>query len=112
MNLMDNSKFIYEDDEIIVIMREDRKENGELLLTTKKHFDNLFEIDEDLLGHIHKVLKDIKDLIYDRLAPDGIQITSNYGSINSYNAFYLDIIPYYNPTQPLVDINIIYDKLK
>ena len=109
---MDNSKIIYEDEEILVLMCNNRKANGEVLLTTKKHFDNLLDIDENLLVHIHRVLKDMKDLIYDRLNPDGLQITSNYGSINSYNYFYIDITPFYNPNQPLVDIDIIFDKLK
>lgn len=113
MNLMYNDRVVYEDEEISVIMRDEvHTSNGELLLTTKKHLDSLFDVDEVLLKRIHEVLKQMKNLIYDRLNPEGLRIISDYGKNNTDDSFCIKIIPYYEPQQPLVDIDIIYDKLK
>ncbi len=111
MNVL-NDKIILEDDIVLVYMKKDALTNGELLLTTKKHFDNFDELDANTILHISNVLRIIKNLIVDKLNPSGIQVFSYYGINNPYNAFYIDIKPIYSPQQPLVDIDIIYDKLK
>lgn len=113
MNITDNKRIIYDDGEVIVVMQDEQNTaNGELLLTTKEHFESLFDIDERMLAHIYEVLKKMKDLIYDRLCPDGLEIINDFGSLNKYGTLVIKIVPFYTPNQPLVDIDIIYDKLK
>ncbi len=112
MSIFNKERIVYEDDKIVVIMKDNPSKNGELLLTTKEHLEDFTEINEEVLWHIHKVLKDIKYLICDKLNPTGINIINSYGENNKYNCFYLDIIPVYYPEQPLVDIDIIFNKLK
>ncbi|MDE5630743.1 MAG: hypothetical protein K2I70_03995, partial [Bacilli bacterium] len=104
MNIIDNTRIIYEDNEIMVSMVDDLPtSNGEMILTTKNDIDSLFDLDMKLLEHIHETLKRMKDLIYNRLNPDGIKIVNNYGKCNMDNIFCIKIIPYYEPQQPLVD---------
>lgn len=112
MNLVNNKRVIYEDDDIIVIMQDVPNSNGEVILMTKKNLSSLFDVDNALLVHIHEVLKKIKDLLYDRLSPEGLKIMNDYSKDNIDDRFFIKIIPYYKPQQPLVDVDIIYDKLK
>ena len=52
------SKTIYEDDLIKIIMNINPATNGHLLLLPKKHYVNLFDLDENVLNHSIKIIKE------------------------------------------------------
>lgn len=112
INFFSNNKILFEDENIIVFMKEKTSANGELILTTKERFDDFSSMNNELICHVHEVLNTMENRIKDKLRPDGLQIINNLGCSNEYGCFYLDILPIYSPKQPLVDLEIIYDKLK
>ena len=52
------SRTIYEDDLIKVIMNINPATNGHLLVLPKEHYENLFDLDEKILNHSIKLVKE------------------------------------------------------
>ena len=52
------SKKLYEDEIVMVIMDVNPTSNGHSLIIPKKHYQDLFDIEEDVLNHIMKVAKE------------------------------------------------------
>lgn len=106
------SKTIYEDEILKVFMDINPDDNGHMLIVPKKHMADFTELDDETALHINKIVKELKDKVYDRLNPDGIRLINNYGVYQLVKHYHLHLIPCYEPKQPIVDVDIIYDKLK
>ncbi len=106
------SRRVYEDDKVIVIMDNNPDENGHMLVIPKKHFTDFTELDDDTLVHIHNVAKKIKDLIYDKLNADGVRLVNNYGLYQAVKHYHLHIIPAYKVRPKKENIDVIFNKLK
>ena len=50
------SKTVYEDDLVKVFLDINPSTNGDMLVVPKKHFENIYDIDDNLLLHIHNML--------------------------------------------------------
>ena len=60
------SKTIYEDELVKVFLDINPNTNGDLLVVPKKHYENMLDIDNNLIEHIHKVSKDMFNLLNDK----------------------------------------------
>lgn len=105
------SKTIYEDEIVKVFMDINPDDNGHMLIVPKKHITDFTELDDETAKHINNIVKTLKDKIYDKLNPDGIRLVNNYGCYQLVKHYHLHMIPCYEPKQPIVDVDIIYDKL-
>lgn len=90
------SKCLYEDEVVMVIMDVNPVSDGHSLVIPKKHYQDLYDIDNDTLLHIMKVARDISSMFYDRLGCDGITLDENNGSCQEVKHFHLHIIPKYD----------------
>lgn len=106
------SKTIYEDNIVKVIMNINPEQNGHLLILLKRHIKDFNELTDEEAIHINQVIKDMNDRLYERLNVAGIQIITNAGSYQEIRHFHIHMIPGYVEEQPIVDLDIIYDKLK
>ena len=61
------SKTIYEDDKVLVILDVNPRGNGHSLIIPKKHYKDLYDIDNETLIHIFSVAKKIGDMLEDKL---------------------------------------------
>ncbi len=86
---------IYEDNEVLVIMDVNPRSNGHLLVISKKHYQDLFDIDQNTLNHILKVAKEMSNLLMDKLNCEGITLEQNNGISQEVKHFHLHIIPKY-----------------
>lgn len=105
------SKTVYEDDDIKVFMDANPDANGHMLVVPKKHINDFTELDDETAVSINNVVKKMEKIITSKLKPDGIRLINNYGCYQMIKHYHLHIIPCYEPMQPLVDIDIIFDKL-
>ena len=105
------SKTIYEDNDLIVILDVNPDSNGHMLVIPKKHYVDFTEIDEAILIKINKVANNMKDLIYKKLNAQGIKLVNNYGIEQVVKHYHLHIIPIYKKTE-ILTIEEVYDKLK
>ena len=115
-----SSKTIYEDDIIKVIMNINPMTNGHLLVLPKKHYTNLLDIDEEVVNHSFKIIKNVLyPLLKEKLNCEGLTISENneYGQeiahfhIHLTPRYHNDMVDYEYNKDLLDDIDNIYDKL-
>ena len=86
---------LYEDDIVKVFLDIDPKSNGHSLVIPKKHYQDLYDIDNDTLIHIMNIARDISKKITNKLHCDGITLEENNGICQEVKHFHLHIIPRY-----------------
>jgi len=94
---------IYEDEKVFVFLDINPLSVGHALVIPKQHFKDIDDISEDVLIHIMKVAKEIKELLISKLNCDGITFIQNNGDVQEVKHYHLHIKPYYNNE---VDISI------
>ena len=111
------SKTVYEDDIVKVFLDVNPNTEGHMLVVPKKHITDFTEMDDETLTHIHHVIKDMKELIYDRLGAIGLKIINNYGCEQLVKHYHVHLIPLYKegtfeyPYVSTDNIDEIFDKL-
>ena len=105
------AKVIYEDEIVKVYLDINPNAPGHTLIIPKNHFTNLDDIDEEVLSHIMKVSKKIKNLIDERLKPDGIKLVQNNGVLQEVKHYHLHIVPFYESKKEL-SLDKVYELLK
>lgn len=105
------SKTVYEDEIVKVFMDVNPDDNGHMLIVPKKHITDFTELDDETAKHINNIVKELKIKIYDKLNPDGIRFINNYGIYQFVKHYHLHMIPCYKEKQPIVDVDITYNKL-
>ena len=105
------SKKLYEDELVMVIMDVNPRSNGHCLIIPKKHYQDLYEIDSEVLNHIMMIAKKISTLLVEKLNCDGITLEENNGISQEVKHFHLHIIPSYKNKKGISDIEEVYKKL-
>lgn len=101
------SKTIYEDDLIKVIMNINPSTNGHLLVLPKKHYVNIFDIEEEIINHSFKIIRDkLYPLLKEKLGCEGLTISENNMLGQEIPHFHIHVTPRYK--DDLVDY--LYNK--
>lgn len=103
-------KKIYEDDVVIVIMDVNPRSPGHSLVIPKEHYQDLFDIPDEVLGHVMKVGRDISKMLMEKLSSDGVTLEENNGISQDVKHFHLHIIPRYSSKVDM-DIDDVFNKL-
>lgn len=103
---------IYEDDIVKIFLDVNPLVNGHSLVVPKKHFKDIYDIDDKTLMHILNVAKKISPEIEKKLNADGITLTQNNGLYQEVKHFHLHIKPQYKEKQKMIPIQKIYEILK
>lgn len=91
-----SSLVIYEDDIVKVILDAFPKSAGHSLILSKKHYKDLFDIDEETLTYINNISKMIGSKLFEKLGCDGLMLMQNNGSCEEVKHFHLHLIPVYD----------------
>lgn len=86
---------IYEDDKVLAFLDINPKSNGHTLIVPKKHFKDIYDIDEKTSMHILKVAKELMGKIEEKLSCDGFTLAQNNGDVQEIKHFHLHVIPHY-----------------
>jgi len=91
------SATIYENNEFKVILDRFPSNIGHVLILPKKHYANIFEIDEEVAGRLFKLAVKISKHIKENLELEAMNIVQNNGEMagQTVNHFHLHIIPRY-----------------
>lgn len=73
------SDTVYEDENFRAILDLNPAEKGHTLVLTKKHFDDIFEADDETLGNLFRVTHHVGKAVKEALFADGINIVQNNG---------------------------------
>ena len=90
---------IFEDEIVKVFLDVNPKVNGHALIVPKKHYKDLFDIDEKTLTHILNVAKELSPKMIEKLNADGITLTQNNGLYQEVKHFHLHLVPQYREKQ-------------
>lgn len=102
---------IYEDEIVKVFLDVNPNSNGHTLIIPKKHYQDLFDIDDNTLIHIMKIAKKIKALLEKKLHIDGITLIQNNGDVQEVKHYHLHLKPYYNEKQELINVEDVYNQI-
>ena len=103
---------LYEDDIAKVFLDVNPDVNGHTLIIPKKHFKDLFDIDEKTLIHIINKAKEIEKLLKEKLNIDGLTLVQNNGCVQEVKHFHLHLKPSYKNKEKLLSVEEIYNILK
>ena len=89
---------VYEDDEILVILDRFPSNLGECLVITKKHYENLFDLDPALGAKIFDLSQRVAVKIKETYNIDGLNLLLNNGASagQQINHFHMHVIPRYD----------------
>ncbi len=89
------SNKVFENDNFIAILDAFPANEGHTLVIPKKHYENIFEIDEDTLKEGYAIAKKIATSIKKALNVKDINILQNNGALagQTVNHFHIHIIP-------------------
>lgn len=93
---IDSAK-IYEDEDVFSFLDINPVSKGHALVIPKKHFENVFDIDEAILQKVMVAGKTIAQKIKNQLKADGIRLSQSNGAAagQAIFHFHLHIIPRY-----------------
>lgn len=114
------SKTIYEDELVKVFLDINPSTNGDMLVVPKNHIENVYDIDDKLLLHIHKVIKDLYDMLKEKLSCEGLTLVQNNGHGQDIKHYHVHVTPRYTNdkvstnknTDILVSIDDVYEQIK
>ena len=87
------SKKVYEDDLVISIMDIDPICDGHILIIPKKHYTDIFELDNEIYSHINTVAKDLTKKLMHNLDKASMTASYNYGDRQVVKHFHLHLLP-------------------
>lgn len=90
------SSTVYEDDLIKVFLDINPTTNGHMLIIPKKHHVNVMDIDENIVNHALKVIKEkLYPMLKNRLGCDGLTIVQNNEYGQEVKHYHIHLIPRY-----------------
>ena len=114
------SHTIYEDELVKVFLDANPETNGHMLIIPKKHYQNILDLDEKIIPHAVKIIKEkLYHLIKEKLHCDGMTIAQNNEYGQEIKHFHIHVVPRYENDQDyhsynkdiLISIEDIYSKL-
>lgn len=102
------SSIIYEDDTVLAFLDISPHSIGHTLIIPKKHYTDIFDIEDETLNYILKISKEIGNKLKEKLNADGITLMQNNGFGQDVKHFHLHVIPKYKKEPK---INDVYKKI-
>ncbi len=101
---------IYENDKVIAFLDVFPASLGHVLIVPKKHYENIYDIDEDYLIEIIKVAKKIALKYKEVFKIDNLQLIHSAGEYGQQEVFHFHL--HLIPRQQNDGLNIIHDRKK
>ena len=107
----ENSKILYEDDDLMVIMDAYPDTDGHTLVIPKKHFEDIYSIDPDLLVKIFDIGKKYTNKLMTTLDKSALTLLINYGDAQVIKHFHLHLLPDFMHKTHELNTEEIYNQL-
>ena len=104
---------LYEDEVVKVFLDVNPLANGHALIVPKKHYTDLFDIDNNTLMHILEVAKKMDNLFKEKLGSEGLTLIQNNGLPQEVKHFHLPLKPAYSGKDRLELVNVedVYNQI-
>jgi histidine triad (HIT) family protein len=87
----DESTIIFEDEKTMVFLDIKPVTDGHTLVIPKTHYENIYEIPEDEIAYVHKIVKKIAMAVKKGLKADGISIVQHNEKAAMQRVFHLHV---------------------
>ena len=71
---------IYEDEYVLCFLDISQASEGHTLIVPKKHFENLFDVDQETLNHMAQAVKIVTNLLKEKLGVADVNLLNNSGT--------------------------------
>ena len=71
---------IYEDEYVLCFLDISQASEGHTLIVPKKHFENLFDVDQETLNHMAQAVKMVTNLLKEKLGVTDVNLLNNSGT--------------------------------
>jgi len=89
-----DSNIVYENDYVIVIFDKfPSSKNGHMLVITKKHIENVFEVDSKTISEVYKVVAKIAKTMKKNFGTSDLHVLQNNGYVSEVNHFHVHLMP-------------------
>ena len=85
------ASIVYEDKQTMAFMSIQPITLGHTLVIPKNHYENIYEICEEEIGYLYKIVKKITHSIKESFGTDGVRIIQNNGSIAGQVIFHMHV---------------------
>jgi len=80
---------IWEDEDVLVILPLEPVKEGHCLVIPKKHSENIFNTDEEILGKINVACKKVGEMLKEKLGAEGVNVLNASGEVAQQSVFHL-----------------------
>jgi len=89
------ASLVYEDDHVVAFMSNRPVNEGHTLVVPKKHYENIYDIPDDEIAYLAKIVKRVAHAVRDAMSAEGIRIVQNNGSAAGQVIFHfhMHVIP-------------------
>ena len=70
---------VYEDNSVVAFLSNRPVNEGHTLVVPKKHYENIYELPEDEIAYLFKIVKRLTVAVKDAVNAEGIRIVQNNG---------------------------------
>ena len=89
------AEIIFEDKDVLVFLDINPTTNGDTLVIPKKHFENYFDVSEELLEHMNDVYKSLYKVYKEKLNCIGLTLSTNIEYGQDIKHMHMHFIPRY-----------------
>lgn len=108
---------IYEDDKVLAFLDIKPFSPGHILVIPKEHFENIYDISEDTIAHLYKIVKKMAMVVKRGVNAEGISVIQSNEIAGSQGIFHFHthVIPRYfgdkiNQVGVIWESNVVVDK--
>jgi len=93
----EDASVVFEDERAMAFLDTTPVNDGHTLVIPKAHYEDIYEIPEDEIAHVYKVVKKVASAVKEAVEADGISITQHNGRAALQRVFHLHVhvIPRY-----------------
>lgn len=98
-----SASIIYEDEKVMALLDIMPKNPGHTLVILKAHKENIFDITEDEIGHLYKIVKKVANAVKKAVNAEGVSIVQSNRVSQGFLHFHTHVIPrYFDDGMPIV----------
>lgn len=103
---------LYEDEDILVFLDAYPNVEGHTLVIPKKHYEDIYEVTDEVLCKMYKVGKDITKNLMNKLDKNALTFLINYGEAQAIKHIHLHLMPEFGKCQMKLSKEEVFDILK
>ena len=89
------AEIIFEDKDVLVFLDINPTTNGDTLVIPKEHFENYFDVSEELLEHMNDIYKSLYNVYKEKLNCIGLTLSTNLEYGQDIKHMHMHFIPRY-----------------